>query len=303
MDTGYRRGGLVGPVVLIGLGILLLLDNLGLLSSAIWEILLRMWPVLLIAIGIDLLIARRSVWGRLLALVLIVAVFAGGFWLSGARLLPGRGTVASEEVRQPLQGATEADVTIAQAWGDLRVHSTANSGLLAQGTVPSVQGETTTRRFDLSGKRAIFELRSSGTSSFPFVVGNVSRVWDIGLGQETPINLRADLGAGDSTIDLENMLITGLRVNMGVGHTTVTLPSKGRFEGTVNTAIGETVIVVPKGMAVRVRIKSGLSSVKVPDGYQQLGVGDHTYTSPGYETAQDRVDLTVSQAIGSVVIR
>jgi len=78
-STYYRRHGLVGPVILVGLGAILLLENMGLLSGNLWTVLLRMWPLILIAIGIDLLIGRRSTWGALLSLILIVALFVGGF--------------------------------------------------------------------------------------------------------------------------------------------------------------------------------------------------------------------------------
>ena len=65
-----RRGSLVGPVILLGLGIVFLLNNLGVLEWSVWEVIFRLWPVLLIAAGLDFLIGRRSVWGSLLALVL-----------------------------------------------------------------------------------------------------------------------------------------------------------------------------------------------------------------------------------------
>ena len=54
MDSHHDRGGLVGPILLIGLGLVFLLTNLGMLSTSIWGVLLRIWPVILIAIGVDL---------------------------------------------------------------------------------------------------------------------------------------------------------------------------------------------------------------------------------------------------------
>ena len=73
MSAPARRGGLAGPILLIGFGLLLLLSNLGYISGSIWNILLRMWPVILIVAGIDLLIGRRSVWGSVLLIAIILA--------------------------------------------------------------------------------------------------------------------------------------------------------------------------------------------------------------------------------------
>jgi len=68
MEQRRWRGSLVGPIILIGLGIVFLLNNLGLLSWSVWEVILRLWPILLIAIGLDILLGRRwaccsSPWG------------------------------------------------------------------------------------------------------------------------------------------------------------------------------------------------------------------------------------------------
>ncbi len=65
-------------------------------------------------------------------------------------------------------------------------------------------------------------------------------------------------------------------------------------------AIGEIVVVIPVGMAARIRTDTALVGSQLPGGYQRR---DDVYTSPGYEGAEDRVDLEVDLAIGSVVIR
>jgi len=93
--------------------------------------------------------------------------------------------------------------------------------------------------------------------------------------------------------------VSDLKVNMGLGRTTVILPDEGRFYAKIEGAIGETIIVIPAGMAARIRVDTGLAMSDLPDGYQQR---DDVYTSPGYASADDRVDLEVSQAIGKITI-
>ena len=56
-----------------------------------------------------------------------------------------------------------------------------------------------------------------------------------------------------------------------------------------------TTIVIPDGLKARIHADSGLAVRVMPDGYRRDG---DVYTSPGYDSAEDRVDLTVSQAIG-----
>jgi hypothetical protein len=59
-------------------------------------------------------------------------------------------------------------------------------------------------------------------------------------------------------------------------------------------------VVIPAGMAARVRVDTGLAVSDLPNSYQQR---DDVYTSPGYASADDRVDLEVDQAIGKITIR
>jgi hypothetical protein len=67
--------GLVGPAVLIALGILLLLTNLGVIPVDIWRLAWRLWPLLLIALGLELLVTGRASWGMfVLALLVVLAV-------------------------------------------------------------------------------------------------------------------------------------------------------------------------------------------------------------------------------------
>jgi hypothetical protein len=79
----YRGGSVVGPVLLIGLGVVLLLQQTGYLTWSLWDIVSRLWPVLIIAVGADILIGHRSFVGGLIALVVVLALLAGGLLLLG----------------------------------------------------------------------------------------------------------------------------------------------------------------------------------------------------------------------------
>ncbi len=65
------------PLIFIGAGVILLLANLGYLPWQSWNMLWRLWPLLLVALGIDLLIGRRSMLGAVLSALLILLLIAG----------------------------------------------------------------------------------------------------------------------------------------------------------------------------------------------------------------------------------
>ena len=65
------------PLVIIVTGVLLLLQTIGLLPPGLWPLLLRLWPVGLILVGLDLLIGWRSPAAARLAVILTALVMAG----------------------------------------------------------------------------------------------------------------------------------------------------------------------------------------------------------------------------------
>jgi hypothetical protein len=294
-----RRVTLVGPVILIGLGVIFLLNTLGLLAWSVWEVIFRLWPILLIAAGLEIILNRLSAWGSLLALVLTVVIVAGALWLLGPDI-GTRQVVAGEEVRQALGEASQARVVIEPSIGSLNIEALPESANLVEGVIQVGRGRRVKRDFEMAGKTATFTLRSEGETFGPFFWWGDQWNWELGLAPEVPLDLEIGLGAGSADLDLTGLMVRDLQVNMGIGRSEVILPDEGSFQVKIEGAIGETVVVIPAGMAARVRIDTGLAVSDLPDGYRQQ---DDVYTSPGYASADDRVDLEVDQAIGMITIR
>ena len=82
LDRPLRPRRILGPLVLIGIGVLFLLGNLGLPAWRFWETLLYLWPVLLIAAGLELLVGRRAPWAGWLIALIAVGVLLGGMLLN-----------------------------------------------------------------------------------------------------------------------------------------------------------------------------------------------------------------------------
>jgi hypothetical protein len=87
LDSLLRRQGVVAPVFWMVLGAVFLLSESGLANWDALQIILRFWPLLLIAIGFDVLIPRRSLWASVLALIIMLAIFAGALWFMGVRII------------------------------------------------------------------------------------------------------------------------------------------------------------------------------------------------------------------------
>jgi hypothetical protein len=302
MERPHRRVGLLGPVILIGLGIIFLLNNLGLLEWTVWEALLRLWPVLIIGIGLDLLIGRRSIWGSLLVVVLVLGLAAGAVALYESRPRGAAG-FDHEVIEVPLEGASEGEVNLDLSVGRLEVQDAGASDLLVEGEVALRSGENLRSEARSEGETIFYSLSSDLREwrgiSFP---GSWlrDRLWTLSFNREIPLRVTIDVGVGEVIVDLSGLAVRELDLNGGVGRMVVTLPEGIDAEIRMDLGVGENVLRVPEGVGVRVRAEGGLAPVTTPSGYTR---SNGIYTSPNYGTAESRVDVEISAGVGAIVIR
>jgi hypothetical protein len=298
-----RRGGFAWPFILITLGVIFLLNNLGILSWSVWDMIWRLWPVLLIAIGLDILFGRRSALGSLIVLALMIALIAGVVWFAATTtpLLTGQ-ALTTDRVVQDLSGATSADVRISFGAGSLRIGALKDSANLIEGTVATGPGETVMRDWRVDGGVAHYQLRSEGIPFRPWWGWRGdNRTWSLDLSSSVPMSLRVDTGVGESQIDLSGLKVTDLDVNSGVGQTSVWLPAQGRVRAKISGGVGQLIVTIPEGMAARIHASAGLGGISASSRFAARGGSE--YVSSNYSTADDRIDLNISGGVGQVVVR
>lgn len=298
-----RPGSIVFPTVLIAIGIVFLLGNMGIVTFDIWFTLLRLWPVLLIAAGLDILIGRRSLLGSFLVVVVLLGGLAVAVALSMGQPATGL-ALTSEDIRQPLGDSTLAVVDITPGLGELRLSAGNEGANLIEGRVALAEREKTFTSFRQAGSTAYYTLRSEGNQTWvPGWRGEVdwsSRTWDLKLNRDVPIDLRLKGGVGRATLDLSRVKVTRLRIESGVGQTTVTLPMSGEVRAEINGGVGEMIVNIPAGMAARIEVDRGLSGIDISDVYRP---GNDRYQSANYSTAANRVELTIKGGLGHIAVR
>lgn len=303
LDELIRGRGIVGPVFWIGIGIIFLLSNFNLLAVNIWDVILRLWPLLFVVIGLDILFRRQTIWLSVLGVILVIAILAVSIWSIGVGI-PGGTAFQGEQINQGLQGATQATVVLNPAVGSLRVKALqggAQPDTLLEGSLQTGRSESVQRDYTINGGNGNFSMSSANNVAFNSIGTATQWNWDLGLNPSVPVELRTDIGAGSVDLNLSNLDIRGLQVNMGVGSTTVTLPNKGSYDVKINGAVGQITVIIPRGMGVQIHSGSGLAGTVVPDDFQKQ---ENVYTSPGYSSSgENRVNLDLAQAIGLVSVR
>ncbi len=289
----------VWQVFWLGVGALLLMGNLGYLAWSSWDIVARLWPLLLIAAGLSVLAGKSSV-GRLVSAGMVVALLGGALLLLSQTPLPVV-TVEGDRISQSLDGARKSDVDLNLSAGRLRLTAMPEASGQIEGALRQQDTRTIEQSHYVSQDTAYFALRSAGVAVWvPFGPNRQQNEWDLRVNPEAPLTLKVSMGAGEMDVNLTNTVIARARLNMGAGSVAVTLPDEGRFEAQVEGGVGSITVLLPRTMAARVRANTALVDLDLPPGFVEDG---DVWRSPNIAGADSVVDLTINLAIGRAVIR
>jgi len=77
-DYRYKRygGGIVMGLFFVFIGIIFLLNNLGLVPSDVWNQLWKLWPLLIVLLGLRLLVGKSWI-SRLVITLIMLFIFTG----------------------------------------------------------------------------------------------------------------------------------------------------------------------------------------------------------------------------------
>lgn len=293
-----RKGGsLVFPVLLILLGVLLMLDNIGLMGGIDWSTVWKLWPIILIAMGLEVLLGRRVSFGGALLVVLIIVVAAAGVWWSA---LGGKET-ESKHYAWPIEGIERAKLELDVGAGELRLTGQSDMAdlMTADLEVFSRSGVSANKRVSGGVARVRIQYRE-GFLFVPGFLGGDHEEWDLKLNSRLRWEeLNIDAGAGDVRLDLSELKVSHLDLHSGIGSIRVTLPERGSLEGRIDGGIGDIRITVPEGVQARFRVERGLGDVTIGSRFNRRG--DY-YETEGFGRAESYIELDVDIGIGSITI-
>jgi len=297
LDGLYKRDGWVGPLVLLGFGAVLLAGNLGYLDQTAWQLLLRLWPVFLVGIGLDIAFGRgQSTWAAMGRAALGLLLVAGIFWL--AVMTPSGTAHAPVAIHQRLDGATSSSMRLSMAAGQFDLRGGTDKTTLIRGNVSMPKDGTTAPVYTapVAGK-STFQLDSTGVV-VPFE--SQQAVWDLQVNPAVLLELNTRMGAGEMNLDLRDTQVTSLDSKLAVGQMKVDLPANTSVNGSLDTAIGEMVIGIPTCAAVTIQVDRGITDLSLPSGYTNNNGVVRYPAPPGCAAHQINLDLNL--AIGSLKI-
>lgn len=277
----------------------------------------RFWPLILIGIGVGLILRRTP--AHFVGGLIVAATFGllfGGLLAGGVHdglvfgCTSGRSGVALPRIEGGF--GPNATVDLEMSCGDLTVEPVAGSLWTLVASTPGGRNPIEASAPDR------LEIRSVDHVWFgPFGDDN-GESWNVGLPTDPTLDLRATLNAGTArlnlsgahlrglsmttnagktTIDLSGATVGSLSYTLNAGQTRILLPSTA-LSGSATVNAGDLGFCVVPGTGLRIDSNSTLASNNF--GARGLVQSGSTWTTPGYDTAAVRIDLSLSANAGSI---
>jgi hypothetical protein len=296
----------------IVVGFVLLANTFGYLSWGVWITILSLWPLLVVAIGIELLGRGLGLpWVRALSnVVLIVGLLYGAFVLAPGTVglglsVPGLirpgSSYSSYATSKPHDAAvTTGSATVKAGATRLKVGAGADLARIS-GSAPA-DGAPTLSSVVGAGNAEVSVEEPSRSVAF----GIEERTLDLTLDAAvTWKNLRLDIGAVQADADLSGLKVDALSVNVGASDLAVTI---GKLAPAVTVDISggaaNVVLRVPASAAVKLDSKSGLSNVTVPSGFRHISgmpvLGESSWAADG--SGGPTITVTLQSGVSNLTV-
>lgn len=330
-----RHTSLFGPIALIAIGLFFLFNRRNLVADLYWLDALRLWPLLLIFLGLNVLAlqAPRPYASVLSGGIALLATLSFGFvLLNGLGGTPFSSQLAigdwqTEPIQFSATGVETAayDLIIGPPGADLSALTDSND--LIAGTITYQDAYLFDTRLS-SGEATVKVAPQNQSEEWVFLpdywqpYGESNR-WQLGLNGSVPATLKLEAVGGRSLFDLRDLQLDSLTLAANAGAvelllpggdydaslatnaatTEIALPENGRHTINLEVNAGAVTLRLPPGMALRVELDRALGSFNSNNaGLSRVDDQENVWQTAGYDQAQDRVNLAIHISLGSVTL-
>ena len=296
LDALYRGDGWVWPLVLLGLGTILLLGNLNYLPTSALPLLAKIWPILLVAIGLDIAFSGKNTgWYTFLRVGLGLLLVGLILWLAVATSTAA--DLVREDFEQPRDGAESSQIDFSIVAGRLILEPGTDPEQLIIGSADLLEGVS----FDTD-----YTAPQNGQSNLRVEVANKglivdasSMLFDFAVNPEIPLTINADVTVGEMDFNLAETAVTVVNTEMAVGRQVMRLPCDRDTTANLEVAVGGIDLYIPRGCDVTINLDNGLAHASLPPGYQRSG---DVVTNPAAGSGPGSIEVTLELAMGRVGI-
>lgn len=294
----------------ISVGLVLLGNSLGAIPWTVWLSVLSLWPLLLVAIGIEF-VGRglHADWVRALSNVVLIAGLAYAVFVLGPGFTAAPRTAGSAVVGATYQQSAPHDTSATS--GDAAVKVGAVSLSIAPGDqLASISGDGANGyapTLDTSVSGGVANVTVADPTGRFFVVPPTNRSLAVTLDRTlTWRTLTMDIGAAQVEADLRDLSVQAVDLNVGASAVRIWVGTREKdVKVHVSGGVTAVTVLVPASAAVTVDSTSGLSAVGVPATFRHLSgipaFGESTWASTG--SGGPNIAITVASGMASLDVQ
>jgi N-terminal domain of toast_rack, DUF2154 len=235
---------------------------------------------------------RFTTGTHLLALAAILPLLSGCINPFGA-IRPG--PLRTETQTIEAKGATAARVELEMGAGELTLGGGASELAQANFTY-NVDAWKPIVSYTITNGigRLMIHQPSFGMSA----AATIRNEWDISLNNTLPTDLKVQLGAGKSMLNLSSLVLSAVDIECGAGETAIDL--SGTWAKTtsikISGGVGQLSVRLPKDVGVRVKADTGIGNTNATG----LSKDGNVYTNAAYGTSPITLNLDIEAGVGEI---
>ncbi len=290
-------------VILISVGVVFLLNNLGYVPWAVWFRILSLWPVVLVALGIEIIFKKsRLSFLTVFSPLLFMAAILGPSYFQNVELTRVYRATETYQYAEDLDtSVTKVTAIIQLRAGNLKVTSE-SGGLVSADLDYWKRRPVTTSEYSGFDSSTTVEIRDRDREwrGWSWRAWG-AKDWDIRLTNRIPVNLRIYAQATEVELDLCDLRITNLNLETKAGNFDIKLGDLvDQINGTIDSDASRLHILIPEGTGLKIENHSQLTSTSFSD--LSILKHDNIYKTSNFEQAARKITLSLEGSVTRLVV-
>ena len=290
----------ISAVLLIGLGLVFLLNNFGVLSWNLWDNLWKFWPILLVLFGIEMIIGKAPSFkglGILLVLIFLLPILLILNPLTGNPL-----ATTKQSFSESLGSTTRAKISFELSSANIKISS------VEDGSTALYKGEI--KYSNLLPKPVVKIEKHFGEGSFTFTQGspeplpflnNLGNSVSFQLTNLVPLEIKTSSLSGVINLDLSKLRVEQVEVGSSTGSVTINFAADYSTKVFVKTGASLVKLTIPSEVAASIKTDSSIKTINIDT--KRFPLTGSLYKSGNFDSNQFKVEVEISGQATSVEVK
>ncbi|MCK5084857.1 MAG: hypothetical protein KAQ64_04350 [Candidatus Pacebacteria bacterium] len=297
-NKGFNFGNLFLGLIILSVGIFYLCRNYGWLPENLNLEILRLWPVLIIAVGLSLLSSKGFLSKTIGFVIFLIVITITSFIIFYGVKNDTKPILSENPFRIERSEKTNYSSIVIKS-GVGKVNITGGSEELAEGNLRSnisnlkIDNDTSSEKQKLS-----LEVESRDRIES---LSKIENDLTVKLSSELPTDISLNLGVADTRLDLREVLVNDLDIEIGVASLDLIMGDRAEIARVnLRSGVSSVKISLPDNVGSRIIIKEGLSSKQLKDLEK---IDDKTYQTVNYDEAEKKIEIDLDIGLSRLEIK